>query len=85
LKEEMMIDRYTKLVLTVIALALIGLVARPAFAPRTVEAQQGYGPACGTAAAPCHVYVVGGPASLAAWRGGPIVFIDSQRIVFPRY
>jgi hypothetical protein len=80
-----MVDRYTKLVLTVIALALIGLLARPSLAPRTVEAQQPYGPACGTAAAPCHVLVVGGPNNLGAWRGGPVVFIDSQRIVFPRY
>lgn len=79
-----MIDRYTRCVLTVIALALLALLVRPSFAPRTVEAQP-YGPACGTPAAPCHVYVVGGPSTLGAWRGGPLMLIDSQRIVFPRY
>ncbi len=45
-----MIDRYTKIVLTVIATALVGLVAQNALGP--ANAQRG---ACGSSIDPCYV------------------------------
>ncbi|MFQ5796933.1 MAG: hypothetical protein ACE5JP_18085 [Candidatus Bipolaricaulia bacterium] len=36
----MKIDTYTKVVLTVIALALVGLLLKPALPPRSVQAQE---------------------------------------------
>ena len=80
-----MVDRYTKFVLTVIALALVGLLARSSLVPRGVEAQAPDVPLCGTVTAPCYVSVVGGPPSLGAWQGAPIIVLDSQRIVPRRY
>ncbi len=80
-----MVDRYTKVVLTVIALALVGLLARSSLVPGHVEAQTPDLVSCGTIAAPCYVSLVGGPPSLGAWQGGPIVILDAQRIVPRRY
>ncbi len=79
-----MVDRYTKFVLTVIAVALVGLLARSSLVPGRVEAQADVS-TCGTLAAPCYVSLVGGPPNLGAWQGVPIVILDAQRIVPRRY
>jgi len=52
-----MVDRYTKCMLTVIALALVALLVRPLFEARQVVAQ---GTECGVSR-PCSVQVVGVP------------------------
>jgi hypothetical protein len=84
-EDHSMIDRYTKVVLTVIALVLVGLLIRPSVAPRSVAAQQSIALCGSTPSAPCYVSVVGGPANLGAWQGGPVVILDSQRIAPRRY
>ena len=71
-----MIDRYTRIVLTVIALALVALVGQNLFGPERATAQ---GAPCGDAGRPCQVVVVGGPGG--AWAGLPLVILDSHRIV----
>ena len=53
----MMVDRYTKFILTVIAVALVALLMRPLFEVNRVDAQVA---GCGVSA-PCFVQVVGGP------------------------
>lgn len=74
----MAIDRYTRAVLTVIALALVLLVARGLLEPASVTAQA---PVCGDPARPCRVIVVGGPQALGEWSGLPVLMLDSQRVV----
>jgi hypothetical protein len=69
-----MTDRYTRILLTVIALLLAGFLWRPLLETRTVSAQAA---ACGTAQAPCYVNIVGGPPS-GAWQGAPILAFDAQ-------
>ena len=49
-----MVDRYTKVVLTLIAAALIGLMSRPLLEVQTAGAQL---VACGTPERPCHVSI----------------------------
>jgi hypothetical protein len=46
-----MVDRYTKIVLTVIALALVALVLRPALEPQVATALS----ECGSFSNPCYV------------------------------
>lgn len=74
-----MVDRYTKIVLTLIAVALMGLLMRALLDVRAVNAQQSA--ACGAAETPCLVTIVGGPGDVGGWRGVPLLVIDSQRIV----
>ena len=50
-----MVDRYTKIVLTIIAIALCGLVLQNA-----VPTAAAVGEECGKSWDPCHVYVKGG-------------------------
>jgi len=50
-----MVDRYTRFILTVIALALVVLAGRPLFEVRHVAAQGGEG------GRPSSVQIVGGP------------------------
>jgi hypothetical protein len=69
-----MVDRYTKIVLTVIAVILIGLLVRPLFDAQTVNAQLA---ACGTPETPCHVNIMGGPPG-GAWQGAPIFVFDAK-------
>ncbi len=66
----MMVDRYTKCVLTIIALALSVLAARPLIAARPAIAQE----SCGN---PCRVIVVGGAVSWSSWQGDPL-FVQSR-------
>jgi|HubBroStandDraft_6_1064221.scaffolds.fasta_scaffold1051840_1 hypothetical protein len=50
----MQIDRYTKFILTLIAVALIVIAARPSYGPATANAQMGQG--CGSNSQhPCFV------------------------------
>ena len=74
-----MIDRYTRIVLTVIALALVALVGQNLLGPERATAQ---GAPCGDAGRPCQVLVVGG--SSGAWAGLPVMILDAQRLVPPR-
>jgi hypothetical protein len=46
-----MVDRYTKVILTIIALALVALVLRPVLEPRVASAVS----ECGTFSNPCYV------------------------------
>jgi hypothetical protein len=69
-----MVDRYTKVVLTVIAAALIGLMSRPLLEVPTVGAQLA---ACGLPERPCHVSIAGGPPA-GTWQGAPMVVFDPQ-------
>lgn len=71
-----MVDRYTKIVLTLIAVALMGLLMRALLDVRAVNAQQSA--ACGTAETPCLVSIVGGPPTGAAWQGAPMSVFDAQ-------
>ena len=71
-----MIDRYTRIVLTVIALALVALVGQNLLGPERVTAQ---GAPCGDAGRPCQVFVVGGPPS--AWTGLPMMILESNRLM----
>lgn len=70
-----MVDRYTRIVLTVIAVTLTGLFVRSLVEPRPAVAQ---GPVCGAPDNPCAVSIVGGPAVAGAWQGGPIYAFDAQ-------
>ena len=49
-----MVDKYTKAVLTVIAAALLGIVAQNAMQPASAQAVP-----CGAAMAPCSVVITG--------------------------
>lgn len=69
-----MVDRYTKIVLTVIAVMLTGLLARSLLEVPTAVAQPA---ACGAPANPCAVSIVGGPVA-GAWQGAPIFVFDNQ-------
>lgn len=69
-----MVDRYTKVVLTVIAVMLTGLLLRSLLEAQTAIAQPA---ACGAPGNPCAVSIVGGPVA-GAWQGAPIVVFDSQ-------
>lgn len=69
-----MVDRYTKLVLTVIAVMLTGLLVRSLLEVPPAIAQP---PACGAPENPCAVSIVGGPAA-GAWQGTPLFVFDSQ-------
>jgi hypothetical protein len=69
-----MVDRYTKMVLTVIALALTGLLGRSMLEVRAVNAQA---PVCGAADTPCYVQIAGGPPG-GAWLGAPLLVFDNQ-------
>ena len=70
-----MVDGYTKIVLTVIAIALTALVFRPLITPRTSAAAD----TCGTKENPCFVAV---PAGF----GLPVVLIDSVgKVVVPPF
>jgi hypothetical protein len=68
-----MVDRYTKIVLTVIAVLLAGLLVRSLLEAQPAVAQ--LAPACGTLDRPCAVSLVGGPVA-GAWQGAPLVVYD---------
>ena len=69
-----MVDRYTKIVLTVIAVLLAGLLVRSLLEVPPAAAQLG---ACGTLDRPCAVSLIGGPVA-GAWQGAPLVVYDGQ-------
>lgn len=69
-----MVDRYTKIVLTVIAVMLTGLLVRSLAEVHTAVAQP---VACGAPGNPCAVSIVGGPVA-GAWQGAPIFVFDTQ-------
>lgn len=75
-----MVDRYTKIVLTVIAVMLTGLLIRPLLEAQTALAQP---QACGAPTNPCAVSVVGGPIA-GGWQGAPIAVFDGQADAWAR-
>jgi len=70
-----MVDRYTKIVLTVIAVMLTGSFVRSQLEPQTALAQPA---ACGAPENPCAVSIVGGPPAAGVWQGAPLLVFDGQ-------
>ena len=71
-------DSYTRVVLTVIALALVALVIRPSLEPAPAGAQMGW---CGGFGNPCYVTT---DTYLQVWVANPTMPPLMQMVVFPK-